>query len=209
MNASPSAVAQGRGQPWELAPLLVKPPASTAMMKYALYLKKRHKQNAEDLVGETVFAALKRQSGTSPYCGPPPPLEKWLGSVMNGVLANELRTQERRITMVHSKKGTGADPGATDHPEDELDAAARERAEDQEREQLMAELRAFFEKQPNGRIPLGILDCASREIDKAQDIADELSCTVAEVYDAKDRVKHHLKRIHAARAAAAAEGGAS
>jgi hypothetical protein len=183
------------------AKLLVQPDHASKMMKYAMYLMKGHVPNAEDLVGDTTVAAIKQQSGEHAWKGPPPPLVKWLGSVMNGVLSNRRRKAKHRITLAFRE----TEDGATDHAEEARLAAAEEQAHDQEQEELMAELRAYFTSQPKGHIAIAILDCAEEGIDKSEVIAARAGCKPNEVYDAKDRLKYRMDRLRMARAAAKAD----
>jgi DNA-directed RNA polymerase specialized sigma24 family protein len=197
----------------ELTPLqaaLSSDEVSGTLYRFVLRKVKRE-QEAEDLVQATMEIALKRDLAGHGWSGEPPPVIVFLGSILNGELANKWKTDKRRAKVVRPAgqggTGRGADaegqtestiddaPSETANAEEEM--AGREEREKREREEdeIKAATRAYLATQDDGRIPLGMLEAYDAGVRKAAKIAERLGCSVQEVYDGRDRIKRAMERV--------------
>lgn len=189
------------GGPRGMTPLeaaLRDPPVRDFLLRYA-----RHKagqvDRAMDLVQETVLVALRRDGEGTGWRQAPPPVESFLGSVMNGQHSNWM-TREKRQRRRTVDTETDAVPDETLNVEE----ARIAREEDEEREQrgqgFMAQLVACFAGKKNGDLPLAIIESMQESPRPTRAaLAERFGCTVTEVDRARERITHHAKRIREGR----------
>ena len=192
MTQSSAAVARGKPTLTPLQAAVVSEAIQDLLYKYALR-KLRHEQDAEDLVQTTVEAALRRDDAGTGWTKPPPPVQAFLGSVMNGEVRNKWATAKRRPRLTHGEEADAvsetpnAEDAAVEH-EDEIEA-------EEKKARIKTELRAHFAKKANGRIPLAMLEAAESGIRGRQKLADLIECSVDDIDRARERIQYQLDRL--------------
>lgn len=193
MRPSVTAIAPGkRPPPTPLEAAIADPSIQDALYKYALR-KMRHEQDAEDLAQTSFEAALRRDRTGTGWKGAPPPVLMFLGSVLNGEVRNKWKTAKRRPRLVEGETEDAA--SETPHAEEAMVGREEEADDEQEKRRVKTELRAYFAKKANGRIPLGILDAAESGIHGRQKLKELLECSLDDLDNARERVVHHMNRI--------------
>lgn len=176
----------------ELAEILARDAAlREALLRYALR-HTRHPQDAEDLFGDTLEAALD---------GKHAPWDRarhatagaYLGSMMNGLARNRRRGayDRTRAELDEQNPPPVASPAAT--PEGVLLLAGRER----KRADIEAALRARLADKP---LALAVLDWTAQHVEGNLALAEKMQCTVAQVVAAKQMIREKLAAIVAERA---------
>jgi DNA-directed RNA polymerase specialized sigma24 family protein len=187
-----ASAARGRGREMTaLEAAIVDDHTRDKLYKFAFY-KTRHAQDAEDLTQSTVEAALKRDAKGDGWKAPPPPVMTWLGSLLNGVLANIRRARRRKPTVEAEIEDI---PSAKPDAELQVLEAQEEREQDAKREAVKAELRAHFAKATDGAMAIAMLDAIEEGVKGGKGIARRLGCSVPEANAVRKRIKLRLARI--------------
>ena len=151
----------------------------------------RHPQNAEDLYAETLTRALDPD-----YQGWDrdmyPTAGAFLGSVMNGLARNRLRSSysARRADFDEQNPPPMAAPAADPEGQLAMMALGRRHAE------IEAAVRARLADHP---LALDVLDAAARGIKGNIALAEELRCTVPEIVAAKRQMRTQAAIVRAER----------
>jgi DNA-directed RNA polymerase specialized sigma24 family protein len=189
-----AAVAKGRGREMTaLEAAIVDDHTRDKLYRFA-FNKTRHAQDAEDLAQSTVEAALKKDAkgDADAWKGEPPPVMTWLGSVLNGVLANIRRARRRKPTVEAEIEEI---PSAKPDAELQVLQLQEERERDDRREAVKAELRAHFAKATDGHMALAMIDAIEEGVKGGKGIARRLGCSVPEVNAVRKRIKLRLQRM--------------
>jgi DNA-directed RNA polymerase specialized sigma24 family protein len=189
------SVATPRGVP-ERTPLEHALATDADLCSRILHAAARHTrtaQDAEDLAQQAMMNAISRSRRTGE---PKPPVTFFLfvGSILNGLGATKRRSLRRNPPPAgyDEKNAEHARSGSPD-AHAELTEQADRLLEDQVEEQL----RAFFATAgEQGRIPLAMFELAdNRGIEKNQEFAEEIGCSVQDIENAKKRIGRHGARI--------------
>ena len=183
-----------RGQ-LEVSPLeaaLADPNVNYALHRFAMR-KTRHVQDAEDLANSTLEAAVARENAGTGWKSDPPPLLTFLGSVMNGLMSNQRRTNKRRPTMAEGE--TENAPSESPDAAEAMVEGEEEDTREKERARLKAELRAYLATKANGAIPLALLAAIESGVSGREKLAALIGCSVNELDNARERLVHHLARL--------------
>jgi DNA-directed RNA polymerase specialized sigma24 family protein len=164
--------------------------ASDILYKMA-FRRMRHVQDAEDLASATVETALARDQAGNGWSAPPPPVEGFMGSVMNGVLINQWRKKRPKIVDGEAEEAPSGRPDA----EQALVGHEEERAKEREKERVKAELREYFEARSNGHVPLAIIDASEQGLHGGKVLAGHIGCSIKEIYKAHERIQEQITRI--------------
>jgi hypothetical protein len=192
MHSSPALARRTRpASPLEAA--LAAPGVCDGLYRFA-FRKTGNEADAEDLVQSTVETALVRGRAGTGWNGAPPPVLMFLGSVLNGVLSNARRTEKRRPRVVEGEPEE-APSGAPDAAQ-----VIADREDDDERERIKSELRAYFATKSNGRVPLAMLDAAESGVRGRAKLAELIGCSVDAIDGARERIQYHMARIAKKRA---------
>lgn len=176
----------------EIARLLVKDAdLREALLGWAMS-HTRHRQNAQDLYQETITRALDPDYvawNRAHYAT----AGAFLGSVMNGVARNRLRSSyhARRADLDEQDPPQVDAPAA--NPEGQLLTAGRERKR--------ADMEADLRRRIAGKtIPLAVLDWAARGVKGNKALAEKIGCTIEQVLAAKQLLREQGAIVRAARA---------
>jgi len=153
----------------------------------------RTEPDAEDLAQTAMMNAVARSRRTGE---PTPPVTffMFVGSILNGLGATKRRSQRRNPPPAaydekNAEHARSASPDAHDTLSEHADRLLEDQVED--------ELRAFFASAgEQGRIPLAMFALAdTREIERNQDFARQIGCSVEDIENAKKRIGRHGARI--------------
>jgi DNA-directed RNA polymerase specialized sigma24 family protein len=198
-----AGVTKGRGREMTaLEAAIVDEHTRDKLYKFA-FNKTRHPQDAEDLTQSTVEAALKKDAkgDADAWKGEPPPVMTWLGSLLNGALANLRRARRRKPTVEAEIEEV---PSAKPDAELEVLQLQEERERDEKREAVKAELRAHFAKATDGHLALEMIAALEEGVKGGKGIAKRLGCSVPEANAVRKRIKLRLQRMNEERAAGGA-----
>jgi DNA-directed RNA polymerase specialized sigma24 family protein len=166
------------------------------LLNRILHAASRHTRTAaaaEDLAQTAMINAISRSRRTGE---PKPPVTPFMfvGSIMNGLGATMRRSLRRNPPPVDYDE-TNAEHARSASPD--AHETLTEQADRVEEEQVEEQLRAFFATAGDqGRIPLAMLDLADKkDIDKNQEFAQEIGCSVEDIENAKKRIGRHGARI--------------
>jgi DNA-directed RNA polymerase specialized sigma24 family protein len=196
VTAGPASVTAPRVPPPTKTPLEHALATDAVLCSRILHAASRHTRtaaDAEDLAQTAMMNAVTRSRRTGE---PTPPVTffMFVGSILNGLGATKRRSLRRRPPPAgYDEKNAEHARSASPDAQEKLTEQAERRLEDQVEE----ELRAFFATAGEpGRIPLAMFDLADeKDLEKNQEFAHAIGCSVEDIENAKKRIGRHATRI--------------
>jgi DNA-directed RNA polymerase specialized sigma24 family protein len=167
---------------------LNKPGMRLSLVAFASRRMRDRKGDAEDLVQEALAKVLDPQD--SPWDPHRNGFLMHVGSIINGLASNELRSARVRHQVLDGGEMLDIVPTAAPLPDEALSmhrTIARLR-------RLGALLRMFLETKKD-TVAVRVLDCANEDLEEPEAVAAKIGCKVEEVHDAHRRLKYHAKQV--------------
>jgi DNA-directed RNA polymerase specialized sigma24 family protein len=164
----------------------------TNLLKYAAWFA-TPAVGAEDLLSEAMLLVC------DPKEGRPWVEDRGSFSAHMRIVIRDLGVQERRKAARRLEVG---DPEAVDNAEGTFPAPDQLVAEARNRERLERLGAVLRERIAHSERTAQVFDCACEGLEKAEEIAARVGCTVAEVYDSNRQIGYHAGRILAEERAA-------
>jgi DNA-directed RNA polymerase specialized sigma24 family protein len=145
---------------------------------------------------ETLRVALSRDQGVDG--ADPQGVQRYLGSIMNGLAANMRRGARGRRTVDYDDDSA---PPSSSRGAPSPERAILEREEEAERQRVALAVRDGLEGDP---VAVAVWDHAMAGVRGAAEIARRMGCPVHDVYRAQERIVHRGRRLRMRAAAEAA-----